>query len=141
MKQIIERNLPLSDSYKLVSIKRQTLENLDGFVLICDNCNAEIINIATITNQHGNRFDVGLDCLKTLTKTLDGASLDMIYDYEVFMRELATLRKADSYEVENTSIRYKLRNKHNQVKTKLFFAALDYAERFNVDYTAYLPNS
>lgn len=115
MKQIIERNLPLSDKYKLISITRQTLETMEGIGLICDNCNVQIINIAEIVNQNGKRFNVGLDCMKTLTSALMNLS---------FAQE-------EEYAFNSTLRFYNLSLKADKAEINKDFAVIDYKDKNN----------
>lgn len=63
--RIIERALPLNDNYTFISAKYSPI--IDGEACTCDNCGKLISNIATIKNDAGNTFNIGLDCAETLT--------------------------------------------------------------------------
>ena len=123
MPRIIERNLPLSNHYRVISIRRQTLENLEGFVQICDNCNAEIINIGIIADNHGNRFEVGLDCLKTLTKAVVNLSEmeDLLYDFKAVLRDVGRMKDAESIEESEYAYRINYRTKANKRAVAVLF--------------------
>lgn len=74
-KQIIQRALPLNVKYFLVGTTYQSIE--DGGGCSCDNCGKLITNVATIRNESGNSYAIGLDCLDTIlenTKLLDNES-------------------------------------------------------------------
>ena len=65
MKNIIQRALPLTDTYKIHSFAYVPL--IDGIGTCCENCGKLISNIVTLENQHGKKFVVGNDCADTLT--------------------------------------------------------------------------
>ena len=64
-KKLIERNLSLSDTYTFEGATY--IPVIEGGGTCCENCGKLISNIATIKNQHGRAFNVGLDCAETLT--------------------------------------------------------------------------
>lgn len=49
----------------LVSITRSSLFDA-SYVGCCDNCGKVIVNIATVKNEAGKTFEIGLDCKKNL---------------------------------------------------------------------------
>ena len=55
------QGLPLT----LVSITRQSIFDAD-IISICENCGMVIVNIATVKDQSGKHYDIGLDCKKKL---------------------------------------------------------------------------
>ena len=57
--------IPRDVEYTLVEISHGDL--FDSVGIHCDNCGKGIVNIATIKNNRGIMFNVGLDCLKTIT--------------------------------------------------------------------------
>jgi hypothetical protein len=96
-KKIIQRNLPLTDKYKLLSISRSNIFESNG-TTICDNCNVQLVNFAEIVNQNGKKFVVGLDCMKTLTKALLNLS---DYQFELYafnsaLRFYSNMKKAQT---------------------------------------------
>jgi hypothetical protein len=121
-KQIIQRNLPLTDKYKLLNITRQSLEFAE-VILPCDNCNAALVNLAEIVNQDGKRFTVGLDCMKTLTKALVNLS---DYEFELYafnsaLRFYGLMKKSDKVRIKNgfVNIEYKDKKGNLQLKSEL----------------------
>jgi hypothetical protein len=65
MKKIIQRNLPLNETYHLLSIHRTGIENAVGFC--CENCGKQLANHAILATAKKRSIIVGLDCMKTLT--------------------------------------------------------------------------
>jgi len=49
----------------LVSITRQSIFDA-SYIGCCDNCGKVIVNIATVKDEAGKTFEIGLDCKKTL---------------------------------------------------------------------------
>jgi len=50
---------------ELIHITRQSLFDCD-YVGCCDNCGKIIVNIATVKDENGKTYEIGLDCKKTL---------------------------------------------------------------------------
>ena len=121
MKKIVQRNLSLTDRYKLESIMRGNLVDDGG--TICDNCNAIIANIATIRNQHGKRFHVGLDCMKTLVQSLHNISdyEQELYEFNANVRFLKWCEIAEVIEEEQYGFRVHYRNKNGRLVTQIAF--------------------
>jgi len=71
-KKIIQRNLPLTDNYTLLSVTHGTEANC------CANCGKLITNIATIKNQNNQIMFVGLDCAETLTGIAKTEKFEML---------------------------------------------------------------
>ncbi len=65
MKKIIQRNLPLSQTYTITGYNYVPL--IDGDGTCCDNCGKLISNMVYVTDGNGGKFTVGNDCAKTLT--------------------------------------------------------------------------
>jgi hypothetical protein len=64
MKNIIKRNLSLSQKYLLLDTKYISL--IDGSGCTCDNCGKLIANIATISGETDQKsYSIGFDCLET----------------------------------------------------------------------------
>jgi hypothetical protein len=128
----IERMLPLSNTYQLIGIKRQTLETMDGFAMCCDNCNTAIINQATIRDNFGNLWVVGLDCLKTLLGSVNnrGFADDMLFDFNCTVRDLARMKDAESVEDCGHAYRINYRTKANKKASTLLFK--HHIEQFNL---------
>ncbi|MCB0448428.1 MAG: hypothetical protein KDD03_13155 [Gelidibacter sp.] len=75
VKNIVERNLPLNVRYTLIG--KNYISLIDGGGTCCANCNKLIANIATVRNEAGKDFNIGLDCLETFllnNNLLDGKS-------------------------------------------------------------------
>lgn len=73
-KKIIQRNLPLNTKYSLIGVKYISI--IDGGCT-CDNCGTPIANIATVKDENGNTYQIGMDCLDTVilnNKLLDNES-------------------------------------------------------------------
>lgn len=100
----IQRNLPLSDTYRVLHISRPGIEAGTG--CMCENCGKTIVNSAAIVNQKGERFRVGLDCVKTLTKQVVNVSEyeDMIYSFNACLRVAALLKKAHKVEQDDVFV-------------------------------------
>lgn len=64
-KQIIQRALPLTDTYSVHSFAYVSM--IDGNGTCCENCGRLISNMVTLVNQNGNKYIVGNDCADTLT--------------------------------------------------------------------------
>lgn len=65
IKNVIQRNLPHTDTYKIVGSYYRSLE--DGGGTTCANCGAFICNVAIVESSTGKRHDVGMDCANTLS--------------------------------------------------------------------------
>lgn len=63
-KRIIQRNLPLDTTYRIIASYYCSLE--DGGT-VCQNCGRIICNICTVEDGRGNRYDIGMDCAETLS--------------------------------------------------------------------------
>ena len=64
VKNIIQRNLLLTENYTFVSAKYISL--IDGSGCTCDNCGKLISNIVTIKDSKNKFYNVGSDCAETL---------------------------------------------------------------------------
>jgi hypothetical protein len=93
-KKIVQRNLSLSDKYTLSAIRHGSV--IDGDGTVCDNCNAMISNVATITNEAGKAFHVGMDCMKTLTLKPSLATEELLESYKDFTAFLGKCNKPDA---------------------------------------------
>jgi len=124
MKAIIERQLPLSDTYKFLWINRQGIEG--GNACACDNCGKVIVNMAGIQNQKGECFTVGLDCLKMLTKALRNFTDydDAVYDFNQTVRFMTLYNKAESTQSDGTFVYATTRNKKGQSVATMYFKHL-----------------
>lgn len=85
----------------MLSITRSSV--YDAFGIPCDNCNAALVNTATIQNTRGERFTVGLDCMKTLTGALANLA---DYEYELYafnsaLRFYGLMEKAENVRIRN----------------------------------------
>jgi hypothetical protein len=70
IKYISEMNLT-GKKLTVVSITRTSLFDAE-YVGCCDNCGKVIVNIATVKDEAGKTFEIGLACKKTLIyKLLD----------------------------------------------------------------------
>ncbi len=93
-KRIVQRNLPLDVKYSLRGIVHGSV--IDGDGTICDNCNAIISNVATIADESGKQFHVGLDCMKSLTLKPSLASEEMLESYNSFTVFLGKCNKPNA---------------------------------------------
>ncbi len=79
-KRIIERKLPLSQIYTLISTNYISL--VDGYGCTCDNCGKLIANMATVKGGNDNKsYTIGLDCLDTFlinNNLLENKSIEQI---------------------------------------------------------------
>jgi hypothetical protein len=75
MKKIIERNLPLDKTYRLISSRYAGIE--EG--CCCDNCNRPIANIAVIEDSDNKVYSVGLDCAETLSGIKDDFAFNYVH--------------------------------------------------------------
>lgn len=91
MKRIIQRNLDLSKKYTLVGVTHTPV--IDGCGSACENCGRAIANIATIKDQSGSTYLVGLDCLDSILETTRIFTEDSAFQYR-FLE--AALSKAKS---------------------------------------------
>lgn len=90
-KKVIQRNLPLTQKYKLVSTFYRSLE--DGGH-ICENCGRFISNIAEVKGETDNktRF-IGLDCAETLTAVIVDSLLFEQYAFQAGKSARAAILK------------------------------------------------
>lgn len=56
--------LPVNQKYKVITIDYKPLNELSATT--CDNCDKIISNIASIKNESGKVYNVGLDCASTM---------------------------------------------------------------------------
>ncbi len=89
---------------KVEHITRQSIFEA-SYVCACDNCGKAIVNIATVSDENGKRYEIGLDCKKTL---IDKPVIDSIL-------------KSDSYDAKYKAKEYK--QQANHVEQFLKFAA------------------
>lgn len=61
MKKIIGR-LPVNKTYKVLDVDYATID----CGTVCENCGRIISNIATVEDNDGHRYNVGLDCAETM---------------------------------------------------------------------------
>lgn len=58
-----------------------------------------IVNVATVVNNSGKRFSVGLDCVKTLTSIRNYSDYQQtLYEFDQCLKFLAKVSKADKIE-------------------------------------------
>lgn len=92
-------NLPLNDNYTIIdSYYTGGLEN----GCTCDNCNKPIANVAEIQNAKGIRFNVGMDCAKTLS------NLQGLYSLECEFAELKGLMAKVNKEKKENPITFEI---------------------------------
>lgn len=94
MKAAIVRNLPASESYKLVSSHHTGgLENAE----CCANCGRAIVEVAILNDTKGNIHRVGMDCAETLTCDVWALNEHKAYfaDVKTFCAALRKSRKVD----------------------------------------------
>ena len=65
----------------LIEITRQSIFDAN-YVGCCDNCGKIIVNIATVKDENGKSYEIGLDCKKTL---IDKPVIDKIIQSGDFM--------------------------------------------------------
>lgn len=75
-KRVIQRNLPITTTYKILGSKYISME--DGGVC-CDNCGKFITNIAEIESKEGQRYNVGMDCAATLSGIKDDFNFNYVH--------------------------------------------------------------
>lgn len=95
METVSKKNKLQGMKLELVSIHRQTLESTIG--ICCDNCGKGIINFAVV-KSHDKKFNIGLDCKKTLidkTRLKGLNSQDFMEKYEAkeYRKELNEVNK------------------------------------------------
>jgi len=78
------------------SIMRQSVID-STYVGCCDNCGKAIVNIATVVDPDGKKYDIGLDCKKSL---IDKPILLEILGSDDFFKE----SKAKEYRVQSGHI-------------------------------------
>jgi hypothetical protein len=78
------------------SITRQSVID-SSYVGACDNCGKAIVNIATVVDPDGKKYDIGLDCKKTL---IDKPILAKILESDDFFKDT----KAKEYRVQSGHI-------------------------------------
>lgn len=66
-KKLIQRNLPITETYSIVSSFYSPLENGN----FCQNCGRPISNVAEVKCSNGNTYSVGMDCAETLSGIKD----------------------------------------------------------------------
>jgi hypothetical protein len=91
IKNIIQRNLDLSNTYTLID--KKYIPVIDGGGACCANCNKLIANIATVSDKNNNVFNIGLDCLETLmlnNQILKGVKID----FEAVKKAIPRVKRA-----------------------------------------------
>ncbi len=88
-KQVNRYNLPLNHRYTVQGFD-YCGSIMDGGGTTCDNCNRVIVNTATVKNEEGKTYTVGLDCAETL-------SLLDCTDFWKIKEEEARARKISGY--------------------------------------------
>ena len=51
---------------QILDIHRKGIFDMDAMVFCCDNCGRAIVNSATVRDEGGNVYVIGLDCKRTL---------------------------------------------------------------------------
>lgn len=117
--------IPRDVEYTLVEISHGDL--FDSVGIHCDNCGKGIVNIATIKNNRGIMFNVGLDCLKTIT-TDYAKLLEVEQAEETFKQANQYKNKFKKYlklildnDLSNSGLmlRLFLHNGYNEIKNKM----------------------
>lgn len=85
----IQGNLRLDTSYKLISIEYKPKGDNYFTIDFCENCNKYICNIATVQDEKGNNFRIGVDCASVLT----GIKADQIAQAKKTLLKKAKLYK------------------------------------------------
>ena len=84
----IQRNLPLTDTYTLLSVTHGAEPNC------CANCDKLITNVATIQNKEKQIMFVGLDCAETLTGIAKTEKFEMVkYSFNKVVRFLSIAKE------------------------------------------------
>lgn len=89
-KKVIQRALPLTVKYSLVSVNYLSLENGGG--CSCDNCGKLITNVATVKSDRV--YNTGLDCLETVL--LNNQLLDNDSHVQYLFSDKPAIAKAKS---------------------------------------------
>lgn len=95
MKNIIQRNLPLTQVYNLIETKY--IPVADGVGCTCDNCGKLIANIATMKgSDNGKTYTIGFDCLDTIlinNQILQGQDIDNYLLAKKSMRKVKQIKE------------------------------------------------
>jgi len=83
MKKIIGK-LPVNQKYEVIAIDYVSLEEGGGGC--CDNCGKIISNIATIKNEAGQLYSVGLDCAGTMSLYQNNQVFNLIETKKILAR-------------------------------------------------------
>lgn len=96
--------LSTTDSYKVLSITKGGIES--GNACSCDNCGRLIVNMASIQNQQGVKYIVGLDCVKKLVKRgFDSIAFEqMEYEFLQCVKFMTHHKKATYVNVDDTFV-------------------------------------
>lgn len=143
-------SLPLNQKYTLLSSKYTGgLENGAGF---CSNCGRVITNIATIKSEKGDVYDVGMDCMKTLTSLFDNP-LDVYnatMDFVELKRLQNKIRKAKK-DYPNLKIEPVITNDgivrfetdvlvSGSLKWSIFYIDLSFVKKYMPEYIPFIKN-
>lgn len=93
-KRIIQRALPLSQKYTLISTNYISL--VDGYGCACDNCGKLIANMATVKGDDNKYYTIGLDCLETFlinNNILDGKSIEQFKIVKKSLPKVVSVRE------------------------------------------------
>ncbi len=140
-KTIIERNLPLSESYRVVSVQHGSV--LDGVCTACDNCNKIISHIVTLQNSKGKTFYVGLDCAKTLTFSNTSAFEEKVYVFNQIVRFIGLATKPTTTVTQDEYCVYIQWGRHNtdgSTETKHDSQFISQLDAYMPDWRKRLPN-
>lgn len=124
-KRIIERKLPLSQIYTLLSTNYISL--IDGFGTCCDNCGTLVANMATVKGMNDNKaYTIGLDCLDTFlinNNLLENKSVEQIAIVKKSLPKVIKLRnEVKEFLSNNTFIDgVKIENQFNSWITLNYF--------------------
>jgi hypothetical protein len=80
-------NLPLDHRYNLIDTTCMGLDNYTS----CDNCNRVINNVATLQDENGKKYDVGLDCATTLSLN-DTTDIFKLLEQEAKFKKITKLQ-------------------------------------------------
>lgn len=106
-KRIIQRSLPITTTYKILSSKYISAEDGGG---CCDNCGKFITNIAEIESKEGQIYTVGMDCAATLSGIKESFDFDFIHK-----ANFTTAKSA-----RNTLLKYIKQGKVKELSFKTF---------------------
>lgn len=100
MKNLIRRNLPINENYKLIDSFYTGTDN----GIFCENCGKYITNVGVIETDNKKAYHVGIDCAKTLTNIegLQGAEMNFAESKAIRAKVNKAKKEGKQITVENT---------------------------------------